>query len=485
MDTTTLKKLITKAPDSPGIYRFQDVKHQDIYIGKASSLKKRLTSYTKTLDSRIRTMISTARYLVHIETDSDIEALILESQLVKQKRPPFNIMLRDDKQYFYVGFTNDDFPRVFLTHQPDSVSSSKYQVSRMQNSKIHNTRYKILDTNYLGPFTDGVSLKTTLKYLRNIFPYCTCTQKHYNYCLNYHLNRCIGFCCIKNPELRITDSELKNIQKQYNRNINAIKDILNGRKNNLVKELQKQMKTAGKNHDFEKAIELQIKIEQLERVFYNAQVIKNSDIIKSQNSGLQKLLKIKKPLIRIEGYDISNIQGTHATGSMVTFINGIPDKTYYRKFKIKYIKHNSKNNKTKYKNNALLNKYDRINLAMHSRDINDTYHVNDTAMLREIIERRFNHPEWPFPDLIIVDGGKGQVNSALAVLKDMGISIPLIGLSKDDHHKGHQLFIPHKKEPIPLVNLSESDRNFLLAIDAEAHRFAISYYRKLHRKSIK
>jgi len=458
MTLATLKNIIKTMPDTPGVYRFQDVQKQDIYIGKASSLKKRLTSYFKTEDSRIIKMVATAEHLTHIETNSDIEALILESQLIKQHRPQFNIMLRDDKQYFFVGFTDNEFPRLFLTHQPRSANDRILlprpgepvpSVPPLRGSPSATGPKDRSSTDCVGPFTDGTALKTTLKYLRNIFPYCTCKQKHYNFCLNYHLNKCIGFCCIKNPELRITDFELTKIKKQYQQNIKAIKDVLNGRKTSLIKELKKEMKTAGKKHDFDKAIELQAKLERLERVFYNARIIKHSEILKSYNSGLPALLKIKKPVIRIEGYDISNIQGQHATGAMVTFVNGVPDKNYYRKFNIKTV-HDS----------------------------------NDTAMLREILKRRLNHPEWPFPDLILIDGGKGQVNSTLAILKEMNISIPVLGISKNEKHVGHQLIIPRHKQPFSLTKLNIIDKSLLLAIDAEAHRFAISHYRKLHRLNL-
>ncbi len=424
MDIETLKKYIAKIPDTPGIYRFQNMLRQDIYIGKAASLKKRLNSYCKATDPRIRSMIAAAHRISHIETESDIEALILESQLIKQKRPQFNIVLRDDKQYFYVAFTQDEFPRLFLTHQT--------------SGRIKQRNHDIKE--FIGPFTDGAALKATLKFLRNIFPYCTCTQKHHNFCLNYHIGKCIGYCCLQGDQ----PAEQR---ARYMANIKAIRDILNGRKSNLVKDLRKEMDHAGKNHEFDKAIALRNQIERLERVFYNAQVIKYSEILKEYNSGLQKTLKTKKPIIRIEGYDISNIQGNHATGSMVTFIHGTADKNFYRKFNIKTVRGS-----------------------------------NDTAMLREIIERRFNHPEWPFPDLILIDGGKGQVSSAMAVLKDMNISIPLIGLSKDDRHTGKQLIVPGRKTPVALTKLSEPDRNLLLAVDAEAHRFAISHYRHLHRK---
>lgn len=451
MTTQELKQIVSKMPDTSGVYKFRNNKKVDIYIGKASSLKKRLFSYTKTTDPRINKMIASANSLEQIETDSDIEALILESQLIKQKRPQFNIMLRDDKQYFFVAFTNDEYPRIYLTHQPSNVSGSTLgprpmkpvpSVSPLRGSPSTTGAKGQPDTHFIGPFTEGTSLKTTLKFLRNIFPYCTCTQKHQNFCLNYHIGKCLGFCCLKGEQS-------KEQHKKYLANIKAIKDILNGKKSNLVKELKKEMILAGKKHDFENAIELQTKIERLERVFYNAQVIQNSEIIKSYNSGLQTLLKTKKPIIRIEGYDISNIQGKHAVGSMVTFVNGEADKNFYRKFNIKTVKGS-----------------------------------NDTAMLREIIERRFTHPEWPFPDLIIIDGGKGQVNSALSILKDMHISIPIVGISKNEKHMGHLLVIPEKKRPTPLSKLSANDKNLLLSIDAEAHRFAIAHYRQKHRKTI-
>ncbi|MEK7217539.1 MAG: GIY-YIG nuclease family protein [Patescibacteria group bacterium] len=476
-----LRQLIAKTPDAPGIYCFQNEHKKDIYIGKASSIKKRLVSYTKTTDPRIQKMIAVAERLTHIKTNSDIEALILESQLIKQHRPQFNIMLRDDKQYFFVGFTDTEFPRLFLTHQPELAGDLLFGPVAEGDPRSGGTdgtgspglgKRARSPANYIGPFTDGTALKTTLKFLRNIFPYCTCTQKHHNFCLNYHLNKCIGFCCIKNPELRITDYGLKKVKKQYNQNTNAIKDILSGHHSSVIKELKKEMTATGKKHDFDNAIELRSKLERLKRVFHNAQIIKHSEILKSYNSGLSALLKTKKPIIHIEGYDVSNIQGAHATGAMVTFVNGLPDKNFYRKFNTQYNK--PKNNKDD-KNKLLLNSYDRKNLANSA---------NDTAMLAQILERRFRHPEWPFPDLILVDGGKGQVSSALTVLKEMNISIPVIGLSKNKKHMGHQLIIPGRKQPLSLTKLSITDKNLLLTIGAEAHRFAISYYRKLHRLNL-
>ena len=239
----------------------------------------------------------------------------------------------------------------------------------------------------------------------------------------------------------------------------AIRSILTGKKNSVIKNLEKEMARSAKRGNLEKAIELREKLKGLKRVFENAKIIQNKfydtmiyhKIVKNKVlKSLQKILKLPVPPFRIEGYDISDIQGAHATGSMVTFIRGQPDKNFYRKFKI-YTKQSP----------------------------------NDTAMLKEVLERRFKHEEWPFPDLILVDGGKGQVNAARAALAALKISIPIIGISKNKHHLGHQLIIPGRKTPLPLTKLSPADRNLLLAIDSEAHRFAITYYRKIHRKLFK
>lgn len=491
MTTHTLKKHVATLPSGPGIYRFKDARKKDLYIGKATNLKSRVGSYLKSKDSRIAKMVESASSLKFISTESEIEALILESQLIKQFRPPFNIMLRDDKQYFYVAFTGEIFPKIFLTHQP------------------LDTKYGILNTKFIGPFTDGNILKSTLKFLRRIFPYCTCKNTHNNFCLNYHIGKCPGFCCLKKQNPENQGSTLKKFQgrtfNSYQNNIRSIKDILNGKKVSLIKKLEKEMATETKkmrelvpilfstkselqnrgssisekikNFDEigKKAIELRKKLSDLKRVFENAMIIKNSDILKTHRSGLESLLKLQKPIIRIEGYDVSNIQGTHATGSMVTFIQGQPDKSQYRKFRIR----NS--------NIEILNKPKIINSKLKTvSDLgfsaSDFHSGGDTAMLKEVLERRFKHEEWPFPDLVLIDGGKGQVNMAVKTLKEMAIKIQIIGISKNEHHMGHQLIIHGRKSPLPLTKLSPADRNLLLTIDSEAHRFAIGYYRKLHRK---
>lgn len=427
MTREELKKKVAQAPKEPGIYIFKDIKDTPLYIGKALDLKSRLKNYIITEDIRLNKMLSLASKIDFQIAENEIEALIMESINIKKFHPQFNIVMRDDKQYFYIQFTNEYFPRLILTHQPQK------------------------DGDYIGPFTDGASLKLALKYLRRIFPFCTCKQKHHNFCLNYHIEKCPGFCCLKN--YNPSTEELKS----YKNNIEAIKKVLSGQKGNIISDLKRRMANDAKKQNYEEAILLQDKIEKMERIFQNTQIIRKlksqgtwGDELKTNKKldSLKKELDLKKEPYRIEGYDISNIQGENATGAMVIFENGMANKNEYRKFKIRY-KSSGK--------------------------------LGDTGMLREILERRFNHPEWPTPDLILIDGGKGQLSSAKSIIPS---GIPIIALIKDDRHIGHKLLINSKDKVVDLKKLSTPVKNMILEIDEEAHRFAISYYRKLHRRKI-
>lgn len=436
MDKTALTKSISHLPQKPGVYFFKDKRNIMLYIGKASRLKNRVSSYLKTTDIRLKKMLDEARTLKYKTADSEIEALILESQFIKKLKPKYNIVMRDDKQYFFVGFSSDRFPKIFLTHRSDTAE-------------------------FVGPFTDGTALKTTLKFLRKIFPYCTCKQKHNLPCLNYHIGKCPGFCCLKETHNAKLIANNQNFGI-YAKNIKAIKELLNGKKTSLIKNLKSEMKKCAEKEQFGKAIELRNKIKKLEKVFQNAKIIQKANsewlIANSKSNDTKKILeKLTKVLNlpstpnRIEGYDISNIQGANAVGSMVVFSNGRPDKNEYRKFKIR-----SKNT------------------------------PDDTAMLSEMLRRRFRHPEWQFPDLILVDGGKGQLNAVaktVAYGKSPGAKrkapIPIIGLAKGKM----EIFSTTLTAPISMSRLPIAVQNLIKHIDSEAHRFAVSYHRKLHRKS--
>ena len=472
MTRIQLKETIKKLPAQPGIYFFTDGRNKSLYIGKALNLKNRIGQYLKTDDARLNKMLSEAKKINFIKTGSDIEALILESQYIKEHQPRFNIMMRDDKQYAFVGFTAEEYPKIFITHQPTK------------------------NQNFIGPFTDVGALRITLRYLRRIFPYCTCVKPHNNFCLNYHIGKCLGVCCLKQSD---AIPNFKFLIFKYRQNINAIRDILSGKKNSLLKKLEKEMEQMAKNGNFKKAIEMRNRISKLKRIFKNAQIIRNSKFIirDSKNSvkklalfkELAKILKLNRILHRIEGYDISNIQGEYATGAMVVFEDGIPARDKYRKFKIRqnfFSKNLGGQVKTK---------------------------RGDVQMLAQILERRFHHPEWPSPDLILIDGGKGQLNAVRAVIsnppagrvgfqfsptsprlgrrranfkqiQNSKFQIPIIALTKDEKHRGSKIYVSGRKDAIVLSRLPVSIKNFLLQIDSEAHKFAIGYYRKLHIRQL-
>jgi excinuclease ABC subunit C len=358
--------------------------------------------------------------------------------------------MRDDKQYFFVAVTNEDFPQFILTHQAKS------------------SRIKKPIRELIGPFTDGAPLKATLRALRRLFPYCSCKQQHHVRCLNAHIGKCPGYCCLhpvrERPAKGVASATSGRLfsngvkspapteqKKEYQRSIRAITDILTGKRDTLVRHLEKEMKAAGTAHQFERALELQRTIERIRRVFENAQINASRQHNAAQHHGALEQLQIEFGLAdlphRIEGYDIANIHGQHATGSMIVFTDGRADPSEYRKFNIKTVRGS-----------------------------------NDTAMLREVISRRFTHPEWQFPDVILVDGGKGQLNAIRTALG--GLAIPVIALTKNSRHQGDHVFSSLDTHVRYISDLSRPLRDLILHIDSEAHRFAISHYRRRHSKSL-
>ena len=369
-----IKHLPTTIQSSPGVYFFRNAKGAIVYIGKALNLRNRLRQHP---------MLTRADKLDWQEVGSEIEALIVESQFIKKYKPRYNISLRDDKNYVYVQITDDEFPKIFVTHPRRNLPAGRQ----------------------VGPFTSSTELRAALKAIRKLIPYCTCKRSHFKMCLNGHLGLCLGFCCLKNPK-----SEARNT-KQYQKNIKLIKDIFSGKKKAL---------------------------KAFPRVFENIKVIKEIAGRESAIAGLEKVFKLKN-IKRIEAYDISNIQGTYATGSMVVFENGYPNKSEYRKFKIQ-----------------------APNIP------------NDILMLDEMLSRRFAHYEWSKPDLILIDGGIAQFNVAKKYFS------PVLSIAK-----GRQEILSSTlSRPLAISHLPSSVAHLLQHLDAEAHRFAITYYRSLHTNSI-
>ena len=381
-------------PTYPGVYIFRRGS-TPLYVGKALNLKKRVSSYftnAKSLTPKVERMLVEATSLRIIRAASEIEALLKEAELIKKWRPRYNVLMRDDKSYFYVAITKEIFPRIFVTHQPfkERIESREKRLGKGgQRANPRSILYS-LPPHYIGPFTDGGALYTTLKLLRRIFPYCTCKETHKRPCLASQIGKCLGICCLRQDAFelkRIGIREQKKLKIRYRRNVKNIQEILNGKKSRLENTLTRLMKSAVRKEQYEKAAIFRDQIFGLEGIFEHRSALRAPQECypwPMVESALQKTLNIAGPIHRIEGYDISNISGTEATGSMVVFSNGSANKKEYRKFRIKSVSGS-----------------------------------NDVAMHQEVIRRRFNHPEWTLPDIIVIDGGKPQLNAVLKVIRSL------------------------------------------------------------------
>lgn len=549
-------------PSKPGVYLMKNSLGEVIYVGKAKILKNRVKSYfqnSKNHSEKVRVMVKHIAEFEYIVTDSEMEALILECNLIKKYSPRYNILLKDDKFYPFIKITvNDDFPRVFVTRNYSKDGSK-----------------------YFGPYTNGTAVYETINLINKIFPLRTCKLlikeggELVRPCLNYHIKKCFGPCGgYINKE-------------EYGKMIKDVIDILSGKDTTVLKVLQSEMEEASMNLEFEKAADLRDKIlaieaivekqkifktmegdedfiniykdekdscvkvffsregkilgrehfifentaedsieeileefitsfyggtakvprtiyvpalsnvelveeyltikrgakvwikvpqkgqkrEMLEMVKNNAQItlekfkdkyLIDKEINKIALEELQELLDLEIWPSRIEAYDISNIQGVDSVGSMIVFEEGRSKNSDYRRFRIKTVKG-----------------------------------ANDYDSMREILTRRFSHGLEEvkaiqesklqfsagkfsnFPDLIMMDGGKGQINIALEVLRDLNINIPVCGLVKDDKHATRGII--YNNEEL-IINRSSNLMQLIRRIQDEVHRFAITYHRSLRDK---
>lgn len=549
-------------PEKPGVYIMKNYLGEIIYVGKAKILKNRVRSYfqnSKNHSEKVRVMVKNISEFEYIVTDSEMEALILEGNLIKKYSPRYNIALKDDKFYPFIKITtNDDFPRVFVTR-----------------------KYAKDGARYFGPYTNATAVYETINLINKIFPIRTCkllikeNGEKVRPCLNYHIKKCVAPCA---GYVR---------KEEYAEMINEIVDILNGRDKTIVNSLKNEMEEASKNLEFELAAKIRDKIlaiesivekqkifktmegdedfiniyqdeidsciqvffsrdgkiigrehfifnntaddkvgevledfiisfyggtakipktiylpeiedseliedfltikrgakvwikvpqkgqkkEMLEMVRNNAKItleqfkdkfFKEKEINRIILEELRDLLDLEEAPFRIESYDISNIQGVDSVGTMVVFEEGRAKNSDYRRFKIKSVKG-----------------------------------ANDYDSMREILERRFKHgleeikkiqekqltfsngKFSSFPDLIMMDGGKGQVNVALEVLNKLNISIPVCGLVKDDKHQTRGII--YNNEEL-IINRNSNLMQMIRRIQDEVHRFAITYHRTLRDK---
>ena len=545
-----LKQTLKLLPSLPGCYIYYNKEGEVIYVGKAKILKRRVSSYfNRKHDSiKVNVLVSQIERLEYIITNTEVEALILESHLIKKYKPKYNILLKDDKKYPYFLITDEDFPRITIVRKKN-----------LNPEKGH----------YYGPYTDIRAMHATLDFLKKIFPLKQCKNPKFKDrpCLYYHIGRCLAPC-----QNKVTSEEYKNLVKQAEL-------FLSGKQSELMKQLKEQMQKYSDSLQFEKAGKLRDSYNDLAKTLEKQKVVYentklNEDVISimsddgifvivilmiregrlidkkefiyeveeenkteffatffkeyystlkldypdriisneleavgekalyeewleilaqkkvkiiygksAQGKELQMLadknakvalnnakiskmsaihddfneigsylaekLQLKNFPHRMECYDISHIQGTNTVASMVTFINGQPKKSEYRKFKIKMTEGKP----------------------------------DDFLSMKEVLTRRLSHlgeEKWAKPDLIIIDGGKGQLSSVMEIIKELGVTgIDIVSLAK----KHEEVFLPKQSKPVILPRKSSALFLFQRIRD-EAHRFAITFHRQLRSKSM-
>lgn len=546
--TPELQNKLSNLPAKPGVYQFFNDKNKVIYVGKANNLRSRVKSYfhSKNPNAKTEALVSKIADLELVVTDSEIEALVLENNLIKELKPRYNVNLKDDKSFPFIKVTNEPFPRIFSTRRVVRDGSK-----------------------YFGPYTSVKNMKAALRMINQVFKIRSCkydinkesiARKKFKVCLDYHIKKCDGPC-----EGLIS-------QKDYNDMVDEVVKVIRGRTDDLIKELDGKMKSASVNMEFEKAAEIRDKIEQLQVISSKQKIVSNDfedrDVIsiafedrdsacsvfnirsgklvgkkqlrlslqgreeldeiynsaikfyygdqvevpkeilieteplekelleewlnqkaerkvkiiipqrgelralvamckenailqlkeiqlqkmkKEGNvpfalSALQRDLRLKILPRRIECFDISNIQGSDSVASMVVFVDGKPKKSEYKKFIIK-----------------------------------DVDGPDDFASMQEVIRRRYTRlieSKENLPDLIMVDGGKGQLSSAVEILDSLGIKqYNIIGLAK----RLEEVFFPENSEPESIPKTS-SGLKLLQQIRDEAHRFAITFHRQRRSK---
>jgi len=415
-------------PQLPGIYIFKDRHGQVIYIGKAKSIKKRVSSYfqknhTNYHEFKTQMILQEHDSVDYIVTKSEIEALLLEAQLIRDYKPKFNVLLKNGQPFLYILFTDEKLPQIRLV--------------RNKNQK----------GKYYGPFLKKLQARRVFEYLLQTFRLNICNKRIENGCLDYHLGLCAGSC-------------KSNFDKKgYIFRLQLAQDALKNNHRKLLKDLRLQIAEYNKTLAFEKSKHIQEYIDNLdvilhtirakftEHKFENEIFATISPIKKiynfSNNSNtiaekLRQFLKLNSPIRSIDCFDISHFQSSFLVGSCVRFTDGKPDKNKFRRFKIKTLKKQ-----------------------------------NDYAALQEIVSRRYKFKS-DLPDLILIDGGKGQLNSILKITREM----PCISLAK----KEEVVFSKNFPQGLKL-DLQTDVGRLLIALRDYAHHFAISYHRTLRNKT--
>lgn len=440
---------ISSLPNQPGVYIFKDARGQILYIGKAKSLKKRVQSYfSSLLNSKTRAFVSKIKDVEYILTPNEPQAQVLEAVLIKDNQPYYNVSLKDDKSFPLIRISHEEFPVICVCRKKRQVNSDL--------------------SAYFGPYTNAGQLRQALKFIRSIFGFRSCKVMPKKACLYSRLGLCSAPCVG-----RVTSLEYKEV-------INQISLFLESKYEKLLDKLALKMKEASVSRDFEEAVKYRDQINALSifkneassrrkqgsfqsgileypssiRVLKDASVLPRkykshvtSSFLEEELTGLKNLLGLDKIPQRIEAFDISNISGKDATGAMVSFYKGVPDKNNYRRFRIKTVKS-----------------------------------IDDYGMLKEVVMRRYaglKRENACIPDVVLIDGGLSHLKAASGEIRKLGLNIPLISIAKE-HENIYVLgrSAPFRlKEDFPVLN-------FIRRIRDEAHRFALAYHHVLRRKEM-
>ena len=441
MKNNILQAKLKDLPKSPGVYFHKDAHGETIYIGKAAVLRNRVRQYfqkSRNRDPKTEALVSEIHDIEWIEVETELDALFLEAEMIRRYMPRYNILLRDDKSLLYVRIDiKSDHPTVTFTRRPLDDGAE-----------------------YFGPYIQGYAVRKALRLLRRIFPYAINQEQA---TMGSMLYEQIGL----DPGL----SSGRTTLESYRKNLRLLMSYLRGNRMTLMQEIEKEMKRAAEQQDFERAAQLRNKLHELKSL--RKQVVFSDrefmDISKDKGlQGLAELLSLDRAPKRIEGYDISHMSGTDTVASMVVFQNGLPEKAAYRKFKMR-LKGN-----------------------------------DDFAHMKEVITRRLspkNVKNWGLPQLFLIDGGKGQLHAALEARDKAGVDIPMIGLAKreeeivierhtsgvnlediEDLAKKYQGFTTNSDDFVVVSLPDTSDVVKLLQrIRDESHRFAVTYHSTLKR----
>ena len=430
----TLRQKIAAFPKQPGVYLMKDQQERVLYIGKAKDLRARVSSYFQdsadllnTRGPEIARMATMVADIDFLECETEVDALLQESRLIKDIQPQFNVQLKDGKSFPYLEITTgDDFPGVFVTRAP-----------RLKGSKLY------------GPFVNPQGLRDAVNALQKVFKYRTCeldiredddSRRFFRPCLLHAINQCTAPC-----------ADL--ISKQdYHKDIDRLKKFLASKRSTVVRQMTKEMSQAAAAQRYEEAAVLRDRVKAIESLALSGDV--HSDVQPEvfyidPREGLEKLgelLELENPPRSIECIDIANLQGEESVGSLVCFIDGKPFKSGYKRFRIK---------------------------TVEGQD--------DYAMIREVILRRYRYAadgEELYPDVVLIDGGLGQLHAAVAAFGEMDIQPPMvISLAKREE----EIYIQARSKPVRLRRNNPALRVLQFARD-EAHRFAQHYHHILRRK---